>query len=287
MRTTVYLDVLVLLNVFVTWFLFLATAKLCTVKPNRWRLLAGCLLGGAYSLLILIDLSAAMLAAVKLAMGMSLVLTVFFQRKKWRLFLKTALWFLVVNFIFAGFMFALWIFVSPAGMAYHNGVAYFNISALTLALSTIAAYLVITLVTNLLNRRNRREELAELVLELSGRQVMLRGFVDTGNKLTDVFTGLPVLVAEYGAVEPLFPERVRGFFRSPGNFSFDGIEDSRWRTMLRVVPVSTASGEGSLPAFRPGIVRVNGHEKQAIVAVTEKPLSDGSFQALLHTNLLN
>lgn len=286
MKTTIYLDVLVLLNVFVSWFLFLSTAKLCAVRANRWRLLAGCLLGGAYSLIILISLSPLELAAVKLLMGASLVFTVFFQRGRWRLFAKTALWFFLVNFIFAGFMFALWTFAAPAGMAYHNGVAYFNISALTLALSTVAAYLVITLVTFLLNRRSRKGELAELLLELDGRQVLLGGFLDTGNKLTDVFTGLPVVVAEYGAVESLLPERVRGFFRSPGSFSFDGLEDSCWRTQLRVIPVSAVSGAGSLPAFRPDRLTVNGVECRAIVAVTPEKLSDGSFQALLHTNLL-
>lgn len=121
----------------------------------------------------------------------------------------------------------------------------------------------------------------ETTITLRGRQVALTGFVDTGNKLCDIFTGLPVAVCEYDAVKELFPERVRGFFRDPTGFSFERVEDSSLKTLLRVIPVSAVSGSSSLPAFKPDELATDGVSRQAVIAVTTQPLSDGSFHALL------
>lgn len=286
MRITIYLDILFLLNFFVTFLLLKSTARLANDAPRKHRLFLGSLLGGVYSLLILFDVRPALLVVLKLAMGASLLLTVFFRRGQGRRLGKTALLFCLVNFIFAGFMYALWMFAPPDGMNWKNGVAYFNVSALSLAISTSVAYLLLTLFSLVLNKRTRTNELSELTLGLLGRQVRLTAFTDTGNKLTDIFTGLPVIVCEYSAVEALFPERVRGFFENPGSFSFEGVEAGSYAKLFRVLPVDTSAGDGLLPAFRPDRTAVNGHEVQAVVAVTRRALSDGNFRALLHPALL-
>lgn len=281
------MDVLVLLNLFVTFFLLRATARLTGRDPRKGRLLLGSLLGGIYSLLILLELSALELTVIKLLMGVSLAFAVFWRPKeRWKAFGKTVLCFFLVNFIFAGFMQALWTFAAPAGMAYRNGVAYFNISALTLAASTIAAYLVISLAAFLLNKRSRRQDLAELTVTLRGQQALLTGFVDTGNKLCDVFTGLPVIVCEYQAIQPVLPERIRDFFREPADFSFQGMEESGLTVFMRMIPVEAVSGEACLPGFRPDGLLVDSVPRQAMIAVTNRPLSDGRFQALIGPSLI-
>ena len=278
---------LVLLNLFVTFFLLRATARLTGRDPRKGRLLLGSLLGGIYSLLILLELSALELTAIKLLMGVSLAFAVFWRPKeRWKAFGKTVLCFFLVNFIFAGFMQALWTFAAPAGMAYRNGVAYFNISALTLAASTIAAYLVISLAAFLLNKRSRRQDLAELTVTLRGQQALLTGFVDTGNKLCDVFTGLPVIVCEYQAIQPVLPERIRDFFREPADFSFQGMEESGLTVFMRMIPVEAVSGEACLPGFRPDGLLVDSVPRQAMIAVTNRPLSDGRYQALIGPSLV-
>lgn len=281
------MDVLVLLNLFVTFFLLRATARLTGRDPRKGRLLLGSLLGGMYSLLILLELNALELTAIKLLMGVSLAFAVFWRPKeRWKAFGKTVLCFFLVNFIFAGFMQALWTFAAPAGMAYRNGVAYFNISALTLAASTIAAYLVISLAAFLLNKRSRRQDLAELTVTLRGQQALLTGFVDTGNKLCDVFTGLPVIICEYQAIQPVLPERIRDFFREPADFSFQGMEESGLTIFMRMIPVEAVSGEACLPGFRPDGLLVDSVPRQAMIAVTNRPLSDGRFQALIGPSLI-
>ena len=284
MTTTIYLDILILINLFVTYFLLLDTQKLMNLRLKKWRVLLGTLMGGAYSLLILWEVSALELVLVKLGMGISLVAVVFLDLRHPQRVWKDGLCFFAVNFVFAGFMAALWMFAAPRGMQYKNGVAYFNISALTLAVSTVAAYLVISLFSSLLNRRNRLEELREVVLSLGDKQVRLTGLADSGNKLCDLFSGLPVIVCEYDAVQGLLPEGAKRFFT---DFSEkDPLPDWRALPAFRMIPIQAVNGRGSLPAFRPEDVQVDRISRQAMIAVTTQPLSDGHFQAVLPTALI-
>lgn len=249
--------------------------------------MAGCLLGGIYSLIILLDLNTVELTLIKVFMGVSLVFVVFFHLKKKRSFLKSSLYFFLVNFIFCGFMSALWLFASPPGMSYKNGIAYFNISALNLAVSTIAAYLIICAFTYFFNRRNRKEELLEIRIGLNGRETELKGFADTGNKLIDIFTGLPVIIAEYESIASILPEKTRLFYKNPTEYKFEEIEGLDCQKMLKMIPVNAVSGEGSLPAFRPDSIIIEQVKRTAIVAVTNRSISDGSFQAIINTSLLS
>ena len=52
--TTIYIDILVCLNVIVNYFLLLASGKFLSRPYKRWRILLGAFLGGLYSLYILL-----------------------------------------------------------------------------------------------------------------------------------------------------------------------------------------------------------------------------------------
>lgn len=249
------------------------------------RLFLGSITGGIYSLIILFELHNLELVAVKLAMGISLVLLVFGTNNLIHT-LKCGLYFFLVNFVYGGFMFALWTFVAPDNMSYKNGVAYFDVTALTLVISTIAAYLAITLFSMLLNKRSTAEQIISVTISLNGRQSIINAFVDTGNKLCDIFTGLPVVVVEYEVISDIFPQKLREYFQKPIEFSFDGLEDSSYSSRLKLIPVCVVGKEFALPAFKPDSLLIDSIDRAAIVAVTTTKLSNGSFHAILNTALL-
>ena len=58
-------------------------------------------------------------------------------------FLKSLACFYIMNFAFAGFMMAIWYFISPQGMIIKNSIVYFNISPIILIGSTAVCYVVI------------------------------------------------------------------------------------------------------------------------------------------------
>lgn len=285
MQQVIYLDVLIVLNIYVSYFLFLGAARLMSFSLKKVRLLFGSLAGGAFSLIILFDLSDIELIAIKLLMGCALVLVVFGSKNLLHT-LKCGLYFFLVNFIYGGLMLALWTFFAPSNMAYKNGIAYFDISALALVISTIIAYLAISLFCYLLNKRSSPKELVGVTVSLNGRETMLTAFADTGNKLCDIFTGLPVVVAEYDAICSILPQRTAGYFKDPTSFEFEGISDSEYSLRLKLIPVSVVGHEFALPAFKPDNIMVNNISKDAMIAVTTQGLSNGSFNAIINTVLL-
>lgn len=51
-KTKIYVDVLVVINIFINYFLLSAASLIVRLKPKRIRLAAGAFTGGAYSLVI-------------------------------------------------------------------------------------------------------------------------------------------------------------------------------------------------------------------------------------------
>lgn len=279
---TVYLDVLVLLNLFVTWFLLLSVRKLLGISKKTGRMLLAAFLGGIYSLVMLLPRSAGgFLAAGKLVMAGILVAAAFGFGGFW-VWCKRVLVFYLVNFVYGGFMFALWYFVTPVGMTFQNGVAYFHISALTLAASTVAAYLVLLVIGYFYKNRVEQKELVQLKIAFAGREILLDALVDTGNRLIDVITGLPVAVCEMEAAKSLFPDSV---YEQLHNGALDQMTLSSYRSRFWLIPVRSVSGSGMVVGFRPERISVDGKEINAVVGLSAQKLSQGEFSALIGSEM--
>ena len=52
MGNVIYIDVLIVLNIFINYFLLLATTFFLHQKPKRWRLVVSAVVGSLFSLLI-------------------------------------------------------------------------------------------------------------------------------------------------------------------------------------------------------------------------------------------
>ncbi|PWL72302.1 MAG: hypothetical protein DBY25_03195 [Clostridiales bacterium] len=284
----IYLDVLIAVNLFVTYFLLLSTALLLHQKPKRWRMVLGALLGGASSLMIFLEqLPWFIPALLKVALGIMLVLVAFPWHGK-GVFIKTAALFIAVNFIFAGVMMALWFFVAPVDMYYRNGVVYFNISALTLAVSTVAAYLAVRFIGWILDRRVPKNAIRTVSITLNGKEVLLNAFDDSGNRLTDPFTGTPVIICEYGAVKTLLPELLQPYFSGTGELPPLSEE---WARRIRVIPYHVVGSDGVMRCFSPDRFQVAGgkaaQEYRVFIGVSSGALSSGEYAALYNANLTN
>ncbi len=283
----IYLDVLIAVNLFVTYFLLLSTALLLHQKPKRWRMVLGALAGGASSLIIFLDdLPWLAPVLIKIALGILLVLIAFPWKGK-GVFIKTALLFIAVNFLFAGIMMALWFFVSPVDMYYRNGVVYFNISALTLAVSTVVAYLIVRLIGWIIDRRVSKNSVCEIILSLDGKEALLTAFQDSGNKLSDPFGGTPVVICQYSAVKDLLPQTLQEYFSGVGELPKVSGE---WAKRIRIVPYHVVGDNGMMRCFYPDRFQVvtgkKLEEHKVLIGVSRENLSGGEYNALFNAALL-
>lgn len=284
MEQVVYIDVLFIVNLFVNYFLLLATNLLLKAGAGKGRILFGALVGALYSLFIFYPQLNVLLSVVsKLIFSLSLVL-ITFKARTVKLILKSMAVFFAVNFAFAGAMFGVWLVLAPRGMVINNGIVYFDISLFSLGLFTIAAYLVVAVVHRILKNRAPEESMTVLTVCIDGKCVQVDALVDTGNSLCDTFSGLGVVVVEYGAVKNLLPPSVRELFESVYH---GGVSDSA-DTRFRLIPFSAVGGPGLLPALKPDYLEMNGRRvSQCYLAACNQKLSDGQYRALIHANLFN
>ena len=283
----IYVDVLLILNLFVNYFLFLGTACFLHRKPKRWRMILGAAAGSLFSLLIFADsINFFLMTLIKLPLAALLVWIAMGYGSR-GVYIKTVLTFFGVNFLFGGVMLLIQVVFSPAGMLVNNGMVYFNISALMLVLGTLAAYGVIRLIGYLLDHRVRKQETCRLLIEADGRQALLNGFFDTGNKLMDPISGLPVVVCEFSSICDIIPQEIQDCFRSSTAAGLPRLERHAWSARLRLVPFQVVGHSGMLTAFLPDhfyLISENGkkrEEKRVLIGVTDNRLSQGEYQAIV------
>lgn len=277
MHRVIYADVLVVINVYITFFLLKSASALAKVLPDRLRLFLSSFIGGIYSLSVLLPEKAQMkLFSLRLLLMIFLVF-VAFGYKSLKSFLRLNLCFLISSFIFAGLMFALWYFICPKGMYFNGLVVYFDIDIMTLALMTVVCYGFLKLFERFFRSRSPINTVFICNVFYNGVEYQLKAFLDTGNRLTDYFTSSPVIVADKRLFESAFTEALE----DAEKFNEKG---------LRYIFCDTLGGGGVLPAFMSESVHIKGTDydftaTSVTVALTEKKLLGGEYDAILPMGL--
>ena len=279
MRVVVYADILFVLNAYVTYALLLVTDLLCRAHGSRLRRTLASVLGGVYAFVILFPtLPKAVLLLSRLAAAAVFVLVAYGKGSRKRFLLLLGAFF-GVSFIFAGLMFALWHTMRPASMVCFGSVVYFNIDALLLVVLTAVCYGVFYVLHLLLAARPPQHCLFRLTVRLGENTVTCDALLDSGNALTEPFSGFPVAVVDKAVLRPLL-----------GDADLNDAETAA-RFRLRQIPCTAVTGEGTLPGIRPDEIIIRGAEgtirtEDVYLAISEKKLCGGDYGALLHPNLI-
>ena len=267
----VYADILFVINAYVTYALLRATDLICRLHTPRLRTVLASLFGGLCAFVVLIEgIPEAFVALSRFVLSVALVFVCYFPFDR-RKFLKLFGAFFLVNFVFAGLMFALWYFAAPSHMMYFAGIVYFNIDALTLIIFTAVCYAVLSVVNSIIKPKSPENCVFDLEIEAFGKTYNCRALLDTGNSLYEPFSSLPVIVCEksiFGTDFEIPPEK------------------------LRLIPCSGISSESVLKAFRPGSVCIKSpavcEKTDAVyIALTENRIRNSEFGALLHPELFS
>lgn len=265
----IYIDALFIINLYVNFFLIKACGAFLHRKISPARCVLGAASGGLSSLVILLpSLPLLLNTTIRLGIGSLLVLIVFGRGK----FFKNALVFFVINVIFAGVMLALSLFASPLGMIYNNGTVYFDISFLALLVFTAAAYFLIRVLRYFLDVKFNADRIYPVIFEYNGESRVLSAFADSGNTLTDFFTGRPVIICDKSACAGLFPE-----------FSVSSLELVKG---LRLLPYSTINGSGIIPVFKPDSVKIEQKEVDVLLGISNEDINKNGVNAIFNPKLL-
>lgn len=259
----IYVDVLFVINFFITFLLLLFTSKMAKRELKLVRILAGSAVGGVYSLVILLDELHFLVTFLGKIACAFLIVFISFGFKRLYIYIKAVSIFFFSNMLFLGVIISLWFAFKPEGVVVNNSTVYFDISAKVLLFSALFAYLISTAVIKIYNRTVSKKEIYSLTVIKDGESVHLFAFLDSGNKLKEPFSGYPVIIVDESKI------------------SFE---------TERVIPFDTVGGEGMLRAFKPDKIILSSGKKafetdRAYVAVSQVNSKD--FSAILNPEILN
>lgn len=239
----IYLDVLFVINFYVTYLLLCACCAFLHIRPGRLRTLAGALIGGLCSAAVFLpDLGIILNFLLKAAVCAGITFTTFgFMNAK--CFLKHYLSFFLMNVVFSGVTVAAGMLFLPA-LVTNNGFAYMDISVGTLLLSTAAAYFAVKLIRRTLDRRKAFTKDYSVRIIKDGEEVLLKGFADSGNTVCDVFCGRPVIICDRDKLGGIIPA---GAAENADAVYIKGV---------RIIPYATIAGSGLIYAVKPEFVSI-------------------------------
>ncbi|MEG2428845.1 MAG: sigma-E processing peptidase SpoIIGA, partial [Oscillospiraceae bacterium] len=284
-RQTIYIDVLVLINIYIGYFLFASTKRLLNLKINRWKFAISCVLCGFSSLLILIDMNAVELIITKIFCLIIICLPVFFN-KNIKYFIKCVLTFFIVNIIFGGMMFAIWYFITPPAMQFKNGIVYFDISAIMIAIFTIITYIIICIFTHFFRRKTDNCDSYDMKISYQGREVLVHSMLDTGNKLSDIYSGLPVILCSIKSMKSLINQQLIDCVKSNEILAYDEkLQKFLIKEHIKIIPICCVSGKSSVLAFKPdNLVLLNKKGEKihinGLIGLTENGFCDGEYDCI-------
>jgi len=262
MLNCIYVDVLIVLNWYINYFILLGTAKITHIGFKRRRLVLSALVGAISSLLIMLPpMNFIISVVIKLILSTILVL-IAFGLKKFSTISKMSLYFCVISFIFAGMIMALKSLLNSNAISTNNSYVYADFSLGFLIVSTALCYGLLCLLRYFIDRNTGATGEWVLNITYDNRSTRLKGLADTGNALTDTFSGKPVIVCSKDSLVNIL-----------GTYNLDNIVsmDSLKLKGFRLIPYSTISNSGVIVSFVPDRVTItnlsNGHSKEVDVLI--------------------
>lgn len=292
----IYIDVLLALNLFIDFLLLTATGRILRLPRKRGRLVLGSMLGAASCCLVLIPGLPDPLSLLLKLGAAALIVRISFRWQSAAAYIKQLLVFLVVSAVFAGLAFALWFFAAPDGFYVLDGVVYYNVSPLLLVALTVLSYFVLGIYDRFTRKNAPVGRDYRLSVDGGGGEKDLRALYDTGHHVTDVFSGSPVAIVRYDALEPCLSEDLReavlSAMRTDSFSPTEGSVSTAVKSRLRMIPLRTVSGTGLLPAFQPkkAVLSTQAGKRADVsgiyIAVCEV-LGRGEYEAIIGADMVS
>jgi stage II sporulation protein GA (sporulation sigma-E factor processing peptidase) len=275
----IYADILLITNIYANYFLLKATAGITHTALSVKRCIAGALIGSLFSLVILLpELGTFALLAIRILSALIMVMIAFYGHGRlYNLWLV----FFFVSFLFAGTEYAVSLLDNGRNMLWHNSVLYVNISILTLVISTAVSYAALCLFRYMLDRNSKYSGDYTVIIINGQKQVSLKAISDSGNNLTDSFSGKPVIVCGKSRIDSLFEANTLDeILKSASDPDFKHISNVKgWR----IIPFSTIDSSGLMPSFLPTGIYIKNNESgkikyiEAYIGVAERELEYAIF----------
>ncbi len=267
----IYVDVLIIVNLYVNYFLLCAVQRITNSKADNKRKIAAALFGACMSLSVLLPKFLLIVSFVYKLLGGIFINLIAFGKNN---LIKKSLLFMLSSIVFAGVMLFLSDLFSADNVLMSNGSVYYDISFIALLIFTAIAYLLICLVKNAFDKSSYKNGAFRVIIDIGTKRISLNGVADTGNMLLDNLTGKPVIVCD----------------KTDFDFDISNLLDKdimKKYKNLRYLPYSTIEGEHVIPVFSPVFIEIHddscGNKKKVDALVG---LAENSKSAIFNPKML-
>ncbi len=256
---TIYVDVLITVNIFIDFFLILCTKKFLNIKCSMLRMIIGSLFGGLSSIIALfppLEFGINILIDIALA---ALIIIVTFGFCEIKNFVRRTIVYFSFSFSFCGIMIFIYTSFKPKGMEIYNDIVYFNISPIVLIILTLACYYILNLIKRL-TKGVSGGGTCNVEICVENNHYSFCAKIDSGCNLKEPFSGDYVIIAEHIAIDYYSPKE----------------------ECLRIIPFGSLGGNGILKGFKPSEVIIDGKEicNSVYIGICENVLK-GDIKALI------
>lgn len=301
----VYLDLIFLTNIFFDASILMMTAKVRDIRIRIWRTCVAVLLGASYVLLMFNPAFSILYTAfAKLLFSLLVVLTAF-GFGGLRHFLRNTGAFYLIHFASAGGMFAVHFLLLSSGdvmssllLRPSGSIAFAVESGLWLSFPVFIASLWFFHSVFITKTRMDavRSYMAQVRVDIGDVSVTCSGLIDTGNRLYDPLSRVPVLVMESKQWHDVLPATwLKRIQNREADLIFTDLDDEtfEWKDRLRLVPYRGVNGNSQfMLALKPDKVVVTSdggvfEASKVLVALDGGTLTDGDvYQAIIHPMLV-
>ena len=274
----IYADILLAVNWWIDFLLLLGVRRATDGVARGWRLALAALAGALTCFILFLPPMPVWASLLFKLSGAAVMVVTAFSFGDWRQFLRRLLLLFGLSAGLAGLCGALYFFVAPAGFFVCNGVVYYSVPPLLLVGLTVVCYGILSLMDRWTRRRTPGGRAYTVTVQYEDRTVRLHCLYDSGNHLSEPFSGCPVLVAERASIAQWLPGPA-GVEKLPVGSA------AGWR----LIPYDSVGGSGLLPAFIPKQVTVATKDGEhplprCYVAVCDR-LGRGEYQGLIGSAL--
>lgn len=288
---TVYIDIILLENLCMNYIILFATAYIMKIKISHIRIIASSSIGAVYSIMLYMQILPIYSSIfMKIILSVAMVY-ISYAPKTVKIAIKQLIIFYLISFAFGGCAFALLYFVKPEDIFIKNGV-YIGTYPLKIALlGGIVGFIITYIAFKIIKNKATKEEMIyKLKIKINDKTVEVNALLDTGNKLKDPITLVPVIVIEKQKLYNFLPEEIlENIDKIIGGDSDKLIEENiKYMSKFRVIPYNSIGKQnGLMLGFKADEVKIIIDEEERTIKNTIIGIFNQSFNSQTYSALIS
>lgn len=282
----IYIDMIWLLNFIVDTILLFLTAFILKRRWKLYRIIFGALLGSSIVLFAISPNAELMTHPVmKMLLSICIILTSFGYIKL-HLFLKTLGIFYFATFVVGGGIVGLHYFFQSSFILEDGKIMSISTGfgdpiswGFVCVMIPIMIYFSKKQIDHIEIRKIKFDEMISVEIQLENRNIVVNGFVDSGNSLCDPLTQKPVMILDISKNSNFIPDWIYNKSKRDDNFVFSKEEQKLpYFDRIRLIPYQVVGRKNQiLIALKPDYIKLTLSSNEVIFS--------NALLGLSHTNL--